>query len=154
VSDPDARRGAVGRNALQGLMPPFHLAFPVKDLESTRAFYEGVLGARVGRVSDHWIDFDFWGHQISAHVTEIAPENTTSEVDGHAVPLRHFGVVLPWDEWHALADRLKGHTEFLLSPRVRFLGAPGEQATLFIRDPSGNALEFKSFRYPERLFAS
>lgn len=135
-------------------MPPFHLAFPVRDIESTRAFYVGVLGARVGREAERWIDLDFWGHQISAHVADDLPI-PTNEVDGEQVPVRHFGVVLDWDDWHALADRLgAAGTEFLIAPGIRFAGEVGEQATFFVRDPSGNALEFKSFRDPSRLFAS
>jgi extradiol dioxygenase family protein len=133
---------------------PFHLAFPVRDLESTRAFYEGLLGARVGRSADRWIDFDFWGHQLSAHIAED-DRVSTNEVDGKDVPVRHFGVVLPWAEWHALAERLTvAGAAFLIEPGIRFQGEVGEQATFFLRDPSGNALEFKSFADPSRLFAS
>lgn len=135
-------------------MHPFHLAFPVRDLESTRAFYEGLLGARVGRSADRWIDFDFWGHQLSAHIAED-DRVSTNEVDGKDVPVRHFGVVLPWAEWHALAERLTvAGAAFLIEPGIRFQGEVGEQATFFLRDPSGNALEFKSFADPSRLFAS
>src|SRR5690606_28546311 len=128
------------------MRPRFHLAFPVRDLESTRRFYEGLLGARVGRSAERWIDFDLWGHQISAHV---APMDAvpTDLVDGDDVPVRHFGLILPWDEWEALADRLRAQgVAFLIEPHVRFRGQPGEQATLFVQDPSGNALEFKAFR--------
>lgn len=135
-------------------MNPFHLAFPVRDIASTRAFYEGLLGARVGRQAERWIDFDFWGHQLSAHVAEIDAVGTNA-VDGEDVPVRHFGVVLPWADWHALADRLTAAgTAFRIAPGIRFVGEVGEQATFFILDPSGNALEFKSFRDPERMFAS
>jgi len=135
---------------------PFHLAFPVHDIEATRAFYEELLGARVGRAATRWIDFDFWGHQISAHVVEDhSPEPTTNPVDGERVPARHFGVVLSWDEWHRLRDRLveEGIT-FLIEPQIRFEGEVGEQATMFFLDPSGNALEFKSFRDDGQLFAT
>jgi len=136
--------------------PPFHLAFPVSDLEATRSFFVDLLQARVGRESDRWIDFDFYGHQISAH---LAPEQLGqvhhNPVDGEQVPVRHFGVILPWDEWHALAERLKeANVEFLITPTIRFAGLPGEQATLFILDPSGNGLEFKSFQDPGQVFAT
>lgn len=134
---------------------PFHLAFPVADLEATRAFYVDVLGCSVGRTDARWIDFDLGGNQLSAH---LRPEELgaarTNPVDGDDVPVRHFGLVLPWADWHRLADRLRGAgTEFLIEPRVRFEGQAGEQATMFLLDPSGNALEFKSFRDPEQLFA-
>lgn len=138
---------------------PFHLAFPVNDLAAARAFYVDVLGCRVGRTDSHWIDFDFWGHQVVAHLSVDMPQpadNTiTNTVDGKHVPTPHFGVVLQWDDWHALAARLKAaDTDFLLEPYIRFEGLPGEQATLFIRDPSGNALEFKSFKDMSQLFAT
>lgn len=137
-------------------LPPFHLAFPVKELASTRAFYEGTLGCRVGRTAESWIDFDFFGHQISAHVK---PEETararTNDVDGDQVPVRHFGAILDWQDWHSLADRLKAAgARFIIEPHVRFAGEVGEQATFFLLDPSGNALEFKSFRDMARVFAS
>ena len=133
--------------------PPFHLAFPVRDVASTRAFYASVLGCPVGRESERWIDFDFFGHQISAHVAENS-EPATNEVDGDDVPVRHFGVVLSIERWRALAARVRhAGVEFLLEPRVRFEGEVGEQATFFVRDPSGNALEFKAFADPGRLFA-
>ena len=137
-------------------MQPFHLAFPVRDLESTEAFYVDVLGARVGRRSDRWIDFDFWGHQISAHVRpEELRAAHTNQVDGDAVPVRHFGVVLSMDDWRTLASRLgERDVEFLIDPHVRFEGEVGEQATMFLRDPSGNALEFKAFADMDQLFAS
>jgi len=135
---------------------PFHLAFPVRDLEEARRFYVDLIGCGVGREDATWVDFDFFGHQVVAHAVEsdewAAPK---SPVDGHQVPSRHFGVVLEWDDWHGLADRLKAaKVEFLIDPYIRFKGEPGEQATLFFRDPSGNALEFKSFRNPDRLFAT
>ena len=137
-------------------MPAFHLAFPVTDLAATRAFYTDVLQSRVGREDERWIDFDFFGHQITAHLVD--PEDLTSAptnpVDGDAVPARHFGVVLSWEDWHGFAERLRdAGLDFLIEPHVRFAGQVGEQATLFITDPSGNALEFKSFRNPGRLFA-
>jgi HAD superfamily hydrolase (TIGR01509 family) len=133
---------------------PFHLAFPVKDIASTRAFYVGVLGCVVGREAERWIDFDLCGHQLSAHVSDRHDAEATNEVDGDDVPVRHHGVVLPWDEWHALVDRLKRDgASFLIAPRIRFAGEIGEQATFFLRDPSGNAIEIKSFRDRARLFA-
>ena len=134
--------------------PPFHLAFPVRDIASTRAFYADVLGCPVGRSAERWIDFDFFGHQLSAHV---AAEDVlaTNEVDGDAVPVRHFGVVLSMERWRALVQRLRAAgIEFLIEPRVRFAGEVGEQATAFVRDPSGNALEFKAFEDPRFLFQS
>ena len=137
------------------MLRPFHLAIPVRDIESTRAFYVEMLGCSVGRESGHWIDFNFFGHQVSAHVRpEELSRVRTNPVDGDDVPVRHFGMVLEWDAWQALADRLrkKGIT-FLIGPTVRFKGKAGEQATLFVLDPSGNALEFKSFRDGRQLFA-
>jgi extradiol dioxygenase family protein len=132
--------------------PPFHLAFPVGDLEHARAFYGRLLGCREGRSAERWVDFDFFGHQISAHLA--APEDIpTSEVDGDRVPVRHFGVVLTPERWEGLAERLrKAGVPFLIEPRVRFAGQAGEQSTFFVRDPSGNVLEFKAFAERERLF--
>jgi len=137
-------------------MPPFHLAFPVDDLVAAEAFYHGVLGCPMGRRSDNWIDFDLYGHQIVAH---LAPEEVRpaarNGVDGDAVPVRHFGCVLDWPQWEALAERLKTEkVPFLIEPRVRFAGQPGEQGIFFVCDPAGNALEFKSFRNPNQLFAT
>ena len=136
--------------------PPFHLAFPVTDIEAARRFYAGALGCRVGREDTRWIDFDFFGHQISAHLVD-APEGgaPTNPVDGKDIPVRHFGAILEWDAWHALADRLRREgLAFLVEPHVRFPGEPGEQATFFVVDPSGNALEFKSFKDMARVFAT
>lgn len=137
---------------------PFHLAFPVCDLAATREFYLNVLGCREGRSSDHWIDFDLFGHQIVAHQvdgTESNPDAGSNAVDGHDVPVPHFGIVMQWDEWQAFADRLKAaDVNFAIEPHIRFPGEVGEQATMFFRDPSGNALEFKAFRDPDQLFAS
>lgn len=132
----------------------FHLAFPVRDLESTRAFYGGVLGCAMGRSAPSWQDFDFFGHQLSAHVTEAAAAGSGS-VDGKAVPIPHFGVVLAMAEWQALAARLGAAGQgFLIAPELRFQGEPGEQGTFFLRDPSGNTLEFKGFRDPAGVFAT
>jgi extradiol dioxygenase family protein len=133
----------------------FHLAFPVRDLASTRAFYGARLGCREGRSAPDWVDFDFFGHQISAHVRpEACRSAETNEVDGDDVPVRHFGLVLAWEAWHALAARIRdAGGSFLIEPHVRFQGEVGEQATLFLVDPSGNALEFKAFRDPRSVFA-
>ncbi|HVS17242.1 MAG TPA: VOC family protein [Planctomycetota bacterium] len=134
--------------------PPFHLAFPVTDLARTRAFYADLLGCPVGRSSERWIDFDFYGHQISAHLVAESAQAATNEVDGDDVPVRHFGAVLPWERWEALHRRLAAvGVAFRIAPRVRFAGEIGEQGTFFVLDPSGNALEFKTFRDPARLFA-
>ena len=135
--------------------PRFHLAFPVRDLAEARSFYGGLLGCPEGRSSPDWIDFDFYGHQIVAH---LAPGETgdvsRNAVDGHGVPVRHFGVVLPMADWQALAERLTARgTAFVIEPYIRFKGEPGEQATMFFLDPSGNALEFKAFSDITRLFA-
>ncbi|HEX8401637.1 MAG TPA: VOC family protein [Allosphingosinicella sp.] len=135
-------------------LPPFHLAFPVHDLAAARAFYGGLLGCPEGRSSDAWIDFDFFGHQIVAHLAPgIAPRHH-NPVDGHDVPVPHFGAVLAMAEWQSLADRLRSAgTRFVIEPDIRFPGQPGEQATMFFLDPSGNALEFKAMANPENLFA-
>jgi extradiol dioxygenase family protein len=136
-------------------MTPFHLAFPVRDLDETRAFYEGVLGCTIGRSAEAWVDFDLYGHQMSAHVRPAAQADGLGKVDGKAVPIPHFGVVLLMEDWRKLAERLAGHPSvaWLERPMIRFAGEPGEQATLFIRDPAGNALEFKGFRSLQQLFA-
>jgi len=136
--------------------PRFHLAFPVSDLESTRRFYVDRLGCTVGRESAAWIDFNFFGHQITAHFSpQEARLVAANPVDGDQVPVRHFGVILEWDTWHALADKLKQqNAPFVIQPHVRFKGEVGEQATMFIKDPSGNALEFKSFQDMSRVCAS
>ena len=134
--------------------PRFHLAFPVRDLAEARAFYGGLLGCAEGRSSPEWVDFDFHGHQIVAHLA-LAPERVaTNPVDGENVPVRHFGVILDLAAWRILADRLEAAgVDFILPPQVRFQGQPGEQATLFFLDPSGNALEFKAFADDARVFA-
>jgi extradiol dioxygenase family protein len=133
--------------------PPFHLAFPVRDLASTRAFYGRLLGCPEGRSAERWVDFDFFGHQISAHLADASSSVPTNEVDEDDVPVRHFGVVLSMERWEALAERLRDRrVAFLIEPRIRFRGEVGEQATFFVRDPSGNALEFKAFADPARVF--
>lgn len=143
-------------------LPPFHLAFPVTDLKLAREFYIKVLGCKEGRSAPDWVDFDFYGHQIVAHLISpalISQHNYTSsqyhnEVDGNSVPIPHFGVVLTWENWHELSAKLTASTvKFVLSPGIRFAGQPGEQATFFMLDPFGNALEFKAFKDPGQLFA-
>lgn len=136
-------------------MHPFHLAFPVHSLPAARAFYGELLGCPEGRSSEEWVDFDLHGHQIVAHLApEECARTATNAVDGDAVPVRHFGLVLPMDAWRALAERLRAAgVSFLIEPHVRFQGQVGEQATMFFLDPSGNALEMKAFADPSRLFA-
>jgi len=136
-------------------LPPFHFAFPVDDLAATRRFYGDVLGCPEGRSADRWVDFNLYGHQIVAH---LAPESirlrASNPVDSQEVPVPHFGIVLPLAEWNALAERLTGaDVEFVIRPTVRFQGQPGEQATMFLLDPAGNALEFKAMADPAKLFA-
>jgi extradiol dioxygenase family protein len=136
--------------------PAFHLAFPVDDLAAARQFYGEMLGCNEGRSSAEWIDFDFRGHQIVTHLAaNAAGDRANTDVDGHGVPVPHFGLVLNMDEWRELAKKLEdAGTEFVIAPTVRFKGKPGEQATMFLRDPAGNALEFKAFADPDQLFAS
>ncbi|MEL6947674.1 MAG: VOC family protein [Pseudomonadota bacterium] len=139
-------------------LTPFHLAFPVHDLESAREFYTQALGAGTGRESDHWIDFDLHGHQIVADYKEgmTTGIDATNAVDGDDVPVPHFGVVLTMEDWKAMAERLQARadTRWVIEPRIRFEGQPGEQATFFLLDPSGNALEFKAFADMSALFAT
>lgn len=134
---------------------PFHLAIPVKELKETRAFYRDLLGFKEGRSSDHWVDLDFFGHQLVLHLSESASENASNPVDGKDVPVPHFGVVLEWQQWHNFRDLcVKRDIDFIIEPYIRFAGETGEQATMFFLDPSGNALEFKAFKDPSQLFAS
>ncbi len=137
------------------MLRPFHLAFPVHDLDAARGFYGGTLGCAEGRSAEAWIDFDLFGHQIVAHLDPAAkPVAVANEVDGHQVPVPHFGVVLTMADWRALADRVTAAgIPFGIEPHIRFVGQPGEQATMFFRDPSGNALEFKAFADDAMLFA-
>jgi uncharacterized protein len=138
-------------------LSPFHLAIPVHDLAAARAFYGGVFGCAEGRSSDEWVDFNLYGHQLVAHLDASARPHVRARnvVDGHHVPVPHFGVVLGWREWHELAERLRaGGQRFEIEPCIRFQGRVGEQATFFLYDPSGNALEFKAFQDPSQLFAS
>ena len=136
-------------------MTPFHLAFPVHDLAAARAFYGGLLGCPEGRSCDEWIDFDFFGHQIVAHLVPGSKRDAASNaVDGHDVPVPHFGAVLDMQAWERLAARLAAAgVDFAIPPTIRFRGQPGEQATMFFRDPSGNALEIKAMADPANLFA-
>lgn len=140
---------------MSATLQPFHLAIPVDDLEAAEDFYCGLLGCRTGRTAARWIDLDFFGHQVTLHLVEDRGSVIdTNPVDGDDVPSRHFGVILEMDAWRDLADRLAAaDTSFLVEPRVRFKGEVGEQATMFLHDPAGNALEFKSFADPSRLFA-
>ena len=138
-------------------MPPFHLALPVTDLDRTRAFYTELLRCPTGRESARWVDLDFFGHQLVLHLVEEGahPAAPTNPVDGHDVPAGHFGPVLPWEDWERLAERLRSAgVPFLIEPCLRFAGKVGEQGTFFVRDPSGNVLEFKTFRDLSRLFAT
>ena len=140
--------------AAQTSLRPFHLAFPVDDLEEARRFYGGLLGCPEGRSSPDWIDFDFYGHQIVAHLSPAEGGIRSNAVDGHHVPVRHFGVVLTMDDWEALAERLRAsEVAFIIEPHVRFRGEAGEQATMFFLDPSGNAVEFKALADLSSLFA-
>ena len=133
---------------------PFHLAIPVHDLATAREFYGQRLGCPEGRSSEHWVDFDFFGHQLVAHLDSDRKPLHFNQVDGKDVPVPHFGVVLEWDQWHAFAERLRvAQVSFVIEPGIRFRGEVGEQATMFLLDPSGNALEFKAFRDPSKLFA-
>ena len=136
-------------------LPPFHLAFPVDDLAAARRFYGELLGCAEGRSAGEWVDFKLYGHQIVAHLApDTLQRRSTNGVDGETVPVPHFGVVLPMDEWKKLAERLEeADVEFVIPPTIRFRGEPGEQATMFFLDPSGNALEFKAMAIPANLFA-
>tara|TARA_Y100001949_G_scaffold174927_1_gene183480 strand:+ start:2760 stop:3176 length:417 start_codon:yes stop_codon:yes gene_type:complete len=135
---------------------PFHLAFPINDISETKSFYKKILGCKIGREDVKWVDFDFFGHQLSAHVKPDELKNTKKNaVDGKDVPVRHFGVILEWEAWHSLSEKLKeNNISFIIEPYIRFEGEIGEQATMFFLDPSGNALEFKSFKDPEQIFAN
>jgi extradiol dioxygenase family protein len=135
-------------------LSPFHLAFPVRDIAEARAFWGETLGCREGRSAADWVDFDFFGHQIVAHLAPGREAEASNPVDGHDVPVPHFGVVLAMDEWRALADRLTAAgVDFAIAPHIRFEGQVGEQATMFFRDPSGNAIEMKAFADRSKLFA-
>jgi len=135
---------------------PFHLAIPVQDLEKCRTFYRDILNCEEGRSTEQWVDFNFFGHQLVIHQKEeyVPTKAVTNPVDGHDVPVPHFGVVLTWEDWHSLAERLKSvNTKFEIEPCIRFKGKVGEQATMFFKDPENNALEFKAFQDMNQLFA-
>ena len=134
----------------------FHFSFFVRDLASTRQFYGKILGCREGRSTEGWVDFDFFGHQLSAHTSgAVTPTQNTGQVDGVAVPMPHFGAILSWEEFAALAERVRqAGIKFIIEPRARFSGQPGEQMTMFFLDPSGNALEFKAFKHAEHIFSA
>lgn len=135
-------------------IPPFHLAIPVDDLTRARAFYGDLLGCGEGRSADRWIDFNFFGHQLVVHIGDVTPRRVHNPVDGHDVPVPHFGVVLPREQWDALAKSLAAaKVHFLIEPHIRFVGQVGEQATMFFHDPFGNAIELKSMADPDALFA-
>ncbi len=132
---------------------PFHIAIPVNDLDKTRSFYRDVMGFEEGRNSERWVDFNFYGHQVVIHLSDNAKEAVSNPVDGHNVPVPHFGVILGWDEWESLAEQLTNQKiAFIIEPYVRFKGEVGEQATMFFLDPSGNALEFKAFKNDSQIF--
>jgi len=138
------------------MLQPFHIAIPVKNLEKCRYFYKNILKCEEGRSTEEWVDFNFFGHQLVIHQKkEHQPKKpVTNLVDGHDVPVPHFGVVLSWDDWHELAENLKKvNTDFIIAPCIRFKGKVGEQATLFFNDPENNSLEFKAFRDINQLFA-
>ncbi|MDA8956914.1 glyoxalase [bacterium] len=134
---------------------PFHLAIPVQNLEICRTFYRDTLRCKEGRSDTHWVDFNFFGHQLVIHQKEdFIPQQISNSVDGHEVPVPHFGVVLTWEDWHSLSERLKKiNTKFVIEPTIRFKGKVGEQATMFFNDPENNALEFKAFTEINQLFA-
>ena len=137
-------------------IPLFHLAFPVHNLEQTKDFYTKILDCKIGRKSDKWIDFNFFGHQITAHLTENtkSKQNIINKVDGKNVPIRHFGLIMNWTDWHNIRDKLiLNNIEFIIEPYIRFQGETGEQATLFFSDPSFNYIELKSFKNKEMVFA-
>ena len=138
------------------MIQPFHLAIPVKNLEICRTFYRDILYCKEGRSNTHWVDFNFFGHQLVIHQKDnFIPQQISNPVDGHDVPVPHFGVVLSMNDWEKLSERLKKNgTEFIIEPTIRFKGKPGEQATLFFKDPEGNALEFKAFKDLGQLFAT
>ncbi len=135
------------------MLQPFHLALPVNDLKSTRKFYGEFLGLEEGRSTESWIDWNFFGHQFVTHLSAKKNEGISNHVDGHGVPVPHFGVVMEWQSWHDFAEKLKiAKISFVIEPYIRFRGQIGEQATMFFLDPSGNALEFKAFKDPSQLF--
>ena len=134
-------------------LSPFHLAIPVQEITTTRDFYRDILGCKEGRSSDHWVDFDFFGHQLVIHLNQSKKNiDTENIVDGKDVPVPHFGIVLDWKMFTQIEKRIRNKVEFIIKPYVRFKGERGEQKTMFFKDPSGNALEFKSFKNIDQLF--
>ena len=134
------------------MIRPFHLAIPVSNLEKSRHFYKDILGCSLGRSSDEWIDFNFFEHQLVIHKSNSIQENKYNSVDGHDVPIPHFGVILDWEQWHKLSNRIKDQIEFVIEPYIRFKGLIGEQATMFFLDLDNNALEFKAFKNDKMIF--
>ena len=134
------------------MIRPFHLAIPVSNLEKSRQFYKDILGCSVGRSSDKWIDFNFFKHQLVIHQSNSIQEQKYNSVDGHDVPIPHFGVILDWEQWHKFSNRIKDQIEFVIEPYIRFKGQTGEQATMFFLDLDKNALEFKAFKNDKMIF--
>ena len=134
------------------MIRPFHLAIPVSNLEKSRHFYKDILGCSLGRSSDEWIDFNFFKHQLVIHQSNSIQEQKYNSVDGHDVPIPHFGVILDWEQWHEFSKRIKDKIEFVIEPYIRFKGQTGEQATMFFLDPDNNALEFKAFKNDKMIF--
>ena len=134
------------------MIRPFHLAIPVSNLEKSRHFYKDILGCSLGRSSDEWIDFNFFEHQLVIHKSNSIQEKIYNSVDGHDVPIPHFGVILDWEQWHKFSNRIKNEIEFVIEPYIRFKGQTGEQATMFFLDPDNNALEFKAFKNDKMIF--
>ena len=134
------------------MIRPFHLAIPVSDLEKSRQFYQDILGCSLGRSSDSWIDFNFFNHQLVIHQSNRIQEKKYNRVDGHDVPIPHFGVILDWGQWHKFSNRVKDQIEFVIEPYIRFKDQTGEQATMFFLDPDKNALEFKAFKNDNMIF--
>lgn len=152
VAAPDAKPAQVEEFRHR---PVFHLAFAVGDLEAARAFYVDVLGCRIGRTSDTWMDFDFFGYQLTAHLVGERAAAVSNPVDGHDVPVPHFGLIMSWEDWHRAVDHMNYiGVSFRIAPHIRFRDLPGEQATFFLEDPAGNCLEFKAFRKPEAVFST
>ena len=134
------------------MIRPFHLAIPVSNLEKSKGFYKDILGCSLGRSSDEWIDFNFFKHQLVIHQSNSIQEQKYNSVDGHDVPIPHFGVILDWEQWHKFSNRIKDQIEFVIEPYIRFKGQTGEQATMFFLDPDNNALEFKAFKNDNMIF--
>ena len=134
------------------MIRPFHLAIPVSNLEISKQFYKDILGCSLGRSSDEWIDFNFFKHQLVIHQSNSIQEQKYNSVDGHDVPIPHFGVILDWEQWHEFSNRIKDEMEFVIKPYIRFKGKTGEQATMFFLDPDNNALEFKAFKNDKMIF--